>query len=444
MRAAARKIALTDRLLQALQRAPGGGRTIVWDTLLPGLAVRVSGKGKRSFYAVRRRAGETQPSWVWVGAYPVTTLAQAREKAREALAALIEGHDPASLQEAKRRAREEAERQRRASTFAPVAEDFAARLGGGRIAKTRGKGPLRDPSAMAAIIRRELIPAFGEKPIAEIARRDIIPLIEGIVHKGGEKPAPGSRRKEGGPYAARHALAAARRLFDWAVDRDLIERSPCDGIRAVRIHGSPEARDRVLSDDELRRVWLAADATPYPYGPLVKMLILTGQRRDEIAAATWGEIDLDAGLLTIGAERMKANAGHAVPLTPAAVAILEGLPRFAAGDFVFSGQTGAKPFSGFSKAKKRLDRASGIAPHSLHDVRRTVRTKLSELGITPFIGELVIGHTQRGVHAVYDLWRYTDEKRDALERWERRLLAIVTPSEPAAPNVVAMPGRVRA
>jgi integrase len=86
-------------------------------------------------------------------------------------------------------------------------------------------------------------------------------------------------------------------LFDWAVDRDLIERSPCDGIRAVRIHGSPEARDRVLSDDELRRVWLAADATPYPYGPLVKMLILTGQRRGEIAGATWGEINLDAGLL---------------------------------------------------------------------------------------------------------------------------------------------------
>src|SRR5262249_36461262 len=126
-----------------------------------------------------------------------------------------------------------------------------------------------------------------------------------------------------------------------------------------------------------------------------------------------------------------------------AVAILEGLPRFTAGDFVFSGQTGAKPFSGFSKAKKRLDRACGIAPHSLHDIRRSVRTRLSELGVTPFIGELVIGHTQRGVHAVYELWRYTDEKRDALERWERRLLAIVAPA-PAAPNVVTMPARARA
>ena len=110
----------------------------------------------------------------------------------------------------------------------------------------------------------------------------------------------------------------------------------------------------------------------------------------------------------IGAERMKADVGHTVPLTPAAVDLLAGLPRFAAGDFVFSGQTGAKPFSGFSKAKARLDRMAGsIAPFTLHDLRRTVRTRLAELGVTPFVGELVIGHAQRGVHAVYDLHRYT-------------------------------------
>jgi integrase len=294
---------------------------------------------------------------------------------------------------------------------------------------------------MAAIIRRELIPALGEKSITEITRRDIIPLIEGIVLKGGDAPAPGSRRKGGGPYAARHALAAARRLFDWTIDRDIIERSPCEGIKAARVHGSPGARDRVLADDELRRVWRAADATPYPYGPLVKMLILTGQRRDEVAGARWSEVDLDRGMLSIVAGRMKANAGHAVPLTPKAVEILEGLPRFAAGDFLFAGQTGGRPFSGFSKAKARLDRAIGeIEPFTLHDLRRTVRTRLAELGVTPFVGELVIGHTQKGVHAVYDLHRYNDEKRDALARWERRLLAILAP-EPAGPNVVSLPRR---
>ena len=112
---------------------------------------------------------------------------------------------------------------------------------------------------------------------------------------------------------------------------------------------------------------------------------------------------------------MKAKAGHAVPLTPAVVEILAQLPRFAAGDFVFSGQAGAKPFCGFSKAKARLDRATGdIAPYTLHDIRRTVRTRLAELGVTPFVGELVLAHTQKGVHAVYDLHPTT---RRSATRW---------------------------
>jgi integrase len=200
----------------------------------------------------------------------------------------------------------------------------------------------------------------------------------------------------------------------------------------------------VLGDDELRRVWRAAGTTDYPYGPLVRLLILTGQRRDEIAGARWSEIDLAAGVMTIGAERMKAKAAHAVPLTPRAVEILASLPRFAAGDFVLSGQTGGRPFSGFSKAKVRLDREIGDMPaFTLHDLRRTVRTRLAELGVTPFIGELVIGHAQRGVHAVYDLHRYDAEKLDALQRWERKLLAIVGDREPGDENVVPMPAMVR-
>jgi integrase len=177
------------------------------------------------------------------------------------------------------------------------------------------------------------------------------------------------------------------------------------------------------------------------------LLLLTGQRRDEIAGAKWSEVDLDKGLLTIGAERMKAKAGHVVPLSTTAAEILSGLPRFVKGDYVFSGQAGARPFSGFSKAKARLDKAAGhVAPYTLHDLRRTVRTRLAELGVTPFIGESVLAHTQKGVHAIYDLHRYTDEKRAALLAWERRLLAIVAPEpEPVAPdNVVPMPARARA
>ena len=433
MPAAARKIALSDRSLQALRPAPGGGRTIVWDALLPGMAVRVSGKGKRSFYAVKRRAGQTQPSWVLLGAYPVTTLAEARAKAREALAALIEGEDPASLAEAKRRAREEAERRRRASTFAAVAQDFIRRHA---ITRRSGKGTAR-------IIRRELVPAWGERAIAEVTRRDVIALVEAILDRGGAKPRPGTRRKSGGPYAARHALSAARKLFNWAVGRDLLAASPCDRVKAAELHGSPEARDRVLSDEELRRVWAAAEWTPYPYGPIVRLLMLTGQRRDEIAGARWSEVDFERAVLELPAGRVKVDDRHVVPLTPAVVEILEGLPRFAAGDYLFSGQTAATRFSGFSKARRRLNELIGeIEPFTLHDLRRTTRTRLSELGVTPFIAELVIGHTQKGVHAVYDLYRYHDEKQAALLKWEAKLLSIVAP-EPA-PNVVPMSARARA
>jgi integrase len=432
MPAAARKINLTDRSLQALRPAPGGQRTIVWDALMPGLAVRVSGKGKRSFYAVRRRRGAKQISWVLLGHYPVVTLAEARAKAREALTALAEGQDPAALAEAKRRAAAEAEAKRRAGTFEATAEEFIKRHAAG----------LRSGKGTAGIVRHELIRAWRDRPISEITRRDVIALVEAILDRGGDKPAPGTRRKAGGPYAARHALSAARKLFNWAVGRDLLAASPCDRVKAAEIHGAPAERDRVLSDGELRKVWAAAEATPYPYGPLVRVLLLTGQRRDEIAGAPWAEVDLDRALLTIGRERMKQKTAHTVALTPAVVEILSGLPRFAAGDFIFSGQTGARPFSGFSKAKGRLDRAIGeIAPFTLHDLRRTVRTRLAELGVTPFVGELVIGHTQKGVHAVYDLHRYEEEKREALERWERRLLSIV--GEPAAPNVVPMPARAR-
>jgi integrase len=432
MPAAARKIALTDRSLQALKPIPQGQRAIVWDALMPGMAVRVSGKGKRSFYAVKRRTGASQPTWVLLGTYPVTTLAEARAKARETLGALIAGEDPATLAEAKRRAKEDAERLRRASTFSTVAEDFIK----------RHAAPLRSGRMVAGYVRRELVPVWGERPVVDITRRDVIALVEGILDRGGERPARGTRRRDGGPYAARHTLSAARKLFNWAVGRDLMAASPCDRVKAAELHGAPEARDRVLGDDEIRQVWGAAQLTPYPYGPLVRLLILTGQRRDEIASLRWSEVDLDRALIVIGPERMKGKVGHSVPLSPAAVEILRSLPPFAGSDFVFSGQTGPRPFSGFSKAKARLDRTVGdIAPFTLHDLRRTVRTRLAELGITPFIGELVIGHTQKGVHAVYDLHRYEKEKREALLKWEARLFAIV---ESAAPDIVQMPARARA
>jgi integrase len=369
---------------------------------------------------------------VLLGEYPVMSLAEARGKAREALNALMEGHDPATLAVEKRHQREAAERAQRESTFAAVAEEFI-RYYERKVDKHRN--PLRTAAATAADIRRFLVPAWRERPAADVSYKEINKAIGDILDRRGTN-------------AARHAFAAARLLFGWAFRRGTIPADPCERIDAEELHGPPPVRDRVLSDDELRAVWRTAEATPYPYGPLVRLLMLTGQRLSEIAEASWGEVE--GTLLTIPAERMKGKIAHTVPLTPKAVEILAELPRWAAGDFLFSGRTGARPFSGFSKAKERFDSAAGLASNwTLHDIRRTVRTALSSAGVLPVVAELTIGHKQQGIAAVYDLHRYDAEKRAALEAWEKKLLSIVAPEpepEPAAlDNVVAMPAaRARA
>jgi hypothetical protein len=236
MPTATRKIALTDRSLQAMKPSSDGRRSIVWDAIIPGMAVRVSGKGKRVFYAVRRRAGAAQPTWVALGTYPQMTLAEARSGAREALGALIAGEDPAQIAEAKRRANYEAEARRQANSFGAVAEEFIK-----RHAMIRRSG-----GETAAIIRRELVPEWGDRHVADITRRDVIRLVEAILDRGGAKPPPGTRRKAGGPYAARHALSVARKLFNWALGRDLIRVSPRSdqGGRTARRPGDARPRAR--------------------------------------------------------------------------------------------------------------------------------------------------------------------------------------------------------
>src|SRR5262249_32104851 len=184
----------------------------------------------------------------------------------------------------------------------------------------------------------------------------------------------------------------------------------------------------------------------YPYGPLLRLLALTGQRRSEVAEAQWSEFDLAKRLWTIPAERMKADAAHEVPLSADAIAILESLPRFTKGDFLFSTKSGRKPINAFSRAKRQLDTAmlaqanankTKLPPFVMHDIRRTVRTGLSALPVPDLVRELVIAHTKPGLHKVYDQHSYREEKRHALDLWAKRLRDIVTP--PPA-NVVELAG----
>jgi integrase len=198
---------------------------------------------------------------------------------------------------------------------------------------------------------------------------------------------------------------------------------------------------RVLADAEIAALWRATGTIPYPLGPLYRLLLLTGQRLGEVAEARWGEFDLAARLWTIPPERFKSDATHVVPLADDALALLAGLPRFG-GDAVFTTTAGAKPVNGFSNAKVRLDRAMVAelgrkpAPWTNHDIRRTVRTRLSKCRVPTEVAELVIGHTKKGLHKVYDQHAFLDEKREALDAWEAALRALVV--APPPDNVVSL------
>ena len=205
-----------------------------------------------------------------------------------------------------------------------------------------------------------------------------------------------------------------------------------------------------MRDGEIPAVWEAAGKMGYPYGPLVRMLLLTGQREREVADMSWSEVDLDAMLWTIPAERMKADRAHEVPLAPEAVKLLKALPRWTGGDFVFTTTDGRTHVNGFGKAKMRVDRlvaqerakaraGDDAKPEEqdarpawvFHDLRRTMRTHLSALPVQDLVRELMIAHAKPGLHKVYDQFSYREEKRDCLNLWEARLLTILNPPPPA-------------
>src|SRR5262245_6352261 len=413
---------LTDRTLKSLKPTKQGTHVDVWDLGFPGFGVRVSDTGRRTFILAARYPGSSNPTRRALGVYDKISLEDAREKARAWLKLVGKGIDPESAEEAARQTALRAQE----NTFQSVCEEFFKR----HLSKTR------QARRAEVDIRREFISRWADRPITEITRRDVLAVIDASVDRGN-------------PYQAHNLLVYIRRIFNWAIARGVygLESSPCDRMRPKEIIGAKKARTRVLNNDELRALWKASEAMGYPYGPLFQILALTGQRKSEVAEARWSEFDLDKKLWEIPAERMKSDAGHAVPLSDEARKVLETLPRFTNGDFLFSASYGRRPVvGGFAKAKLALDaKMQGelqrpLPPFVIHDIRRTMRTGLSTLPVPDLIRELVIAHTKPGLHKVYDQHAYLDEKRHALELWAKRLRDIVTP--PSA-NVVELAGARR-
>jgi integrase len=239
--------------------------------------------------------------------------------------------------------------------------------------------------------------------------------------------------KEGKPAMASRTAAYGRACYHWAVKRGSLTVNPFQDLPLTAV----ATRERVLTDDELRAVWQATSG-PGPFNAIVRTLILTGQRREEVTSMTWDEVAPDLSTWTIPASRAKTGAAHVVPLTTQAQAVLRAAPRFMESDLVFPGLRG--PFSGFSKAKAALDKASGVKEWRLHDLRRTMATGLQRLGVRLEVTEAVLNHiagSRAGIVGVYQRHTWADEKRAALNAWGEHVAAIVERRE-ATGNVTPL------
>jgi integrase len=278
------------------------------------------------------------------------------------------------------------------------------------------------------VVNNHLVPRWGARIATEIKRSDVVAMLEAID-------------RESGPYMAAKTLALASNIYRFGIMRELVENNPCHLIKPSDFVGEMTPRQRVLTDAEIALIWQATKGeirngieSTYPAGPFARFLLLVAVRRSEAAGMVWDEVDLDNALWVIPAHRTKAGSQHEVPLSGMAIDLLRSLPRFTGGNFVFSTTAARAPIGAFGKFKNIIDeRVTELAPPGLpnwrfHDLRRTARTNLASLGVLPFIAELVIGHQQKGVHAVYDVHRYQPQKREALELWANRLRDIVTPS----------------
>src|SRR5262249_48663546 len=292
-----------------------------------------------------------------IGEYPDLSLEKARARARHWRDLIRQGIDPKAEEERLRRL----ELRKQQTTFGAAAEDFIERhVKGHRKAKVTERE-----------IRKELVAQWGDRPIASITREDVVILVDAIVRR----PAP---------YLAHLVLGHARTLFNWAINRGTygLETSPCDRIKPAALIGPKKPRQRTLNDTELTALWHGSEKLGYPFGPLYQLLVLRGARKSEVAGARWSEFNLTKKTWTVPPERFKSNASHLVPLSDAALAIIETLPRFTKGDHLFTSTYGEKPITGFSRGKRCIDEQMlGAAPWVVHDIRRTVRTRLASLRV---------------------------------------------------------------
>jgi integrase len=370
-----------------------------------GLYLVVQATGRKSWCFRYRWHG--RPSKLTFGRYPEVSLSAARAEAHAAIEELKSGNDPVTARAEERGEKTDSVRQ--------AAKEWLEDV----------KSEMRTWREAQRILEKDVLPGWDRKLIKEIGPRDVKKLHKAISDRGA-------------PIGANRAFETLRNWFNWCVDEGILDASPVKDINyKKRLRNEEDNRDRVLNDAELALVWQASEEMGYPLAPFMHALILTGQRRGEVAGMCWDEIDFRANEWNLPKERTKNGKAHMIPLSSAMLDLLEKVPRFE-GQHVFSTTSGVKAINGFSKAKEHLDLAiSGLlqkagktkpmADWRMHDIRRTMASDMAEAGVPPHVLAAILNHSQKGIQgitSIYNKFKYLPERRQALEDWGKRVLAL--------------------
>jgi integrase len=394
------KAKLTPTFVQKATAEPGAERTVFWDETMPGFGLVVTKAGHRSF-VYQYRAGHRSRRMT----FPLALgLDKARKEAKKALGGVAAGGDP--LQE-RRKAEAVAE-----NTLQSICEEYLRREG----------KRLRTRDQIEQTLRRLVYPKLGARQIDSILRSEIVRLLDKI-------------EDEHGAGMANNTLAHIRKIMNWHSTRTDDFRSPI--VRGMaRTKPKERARDRILTDDEVRAVWRAASASKGPFGYLVRYILLTATRRNE--AARMPDTELSGDEWIIPGARYKTKIDHVVPLSQAARDLLASIPRIDGVPYIFT--TGSEPIGGFTKFKDAFDKECGVSDWTIHDLRRTARSLMSRAGVDANHAERCLGHVIGGVRGTYDRHAYYDEKKRAFELLAAQIDRIINPRE----NVVPMRSEVPA
>lgn len=390
---------LIDRFVRTVK--PTATQADYWDQTLAGFGLRVSPKGKKSFQILYRH--HRRQRRMVLGSFPAMSLAEARKYAKQMLADAQKGGDPASARRANRNA----------ETFGRLAAEYMS------LQKKREK---RSWPEEQRVINVDLLPAWRSHKAKDVGRRDIQELVQKIANRA--------------PIMANRTLTLIRQIFGYGVDQAWFELNPCQRIPRP---GVERRRQRVLDPQEIRKLWRVFEGDTSISATALMFQLLTGQRIGEVRRMQVADLDMLSGWWTIPAEIAKNEVIHRIPLSPRAVSILEKRLETTKKGWVFPSSTDKSRPLGYAtihSTVRSLSERAEVYNWNTHDLRRTVATHIAGSGVSRLVVKKILNHRDRDITAVYDRYEYANEKRMALDEWDRRIQGMVDETEQTG-NVVS-------